>query len=289
MIKKFRSRLTEDLNAALVEPTTPAAKQAKQLGLQYVGFGRYEDPRTGQVSHIVQNDRLVPFNAAVRTKTYQQQQADDITGFSASLTPNLEQLNSSLTQAYDPGMFSNDELDTIAEYTDSAFFDINDKLYALPLGTPSDQIVPQYDGDRIPQYVAAMDSAMSKTQAPEAFVVYTALGKEYNLDDFKVGSQFAFKGFRSTTINTNIALNYNPRVADSGAKRTIYALQINVPAGAQGIYVEDISRNPGENEFILPRGSRLQIKSGPNKIVGSNANFNTNSHEVYFYNCDLVV
>jgi hypothetical protein len=288
-MKRFRSRLTEDLNAALVEPTTPAAKQAKQLGLQYVGFGRYEDPRTGQVSHIVQNDRLVPFQAAMKTNTYQQQQTNDIGNFTKSLDDNTQQLNTILSQAYPPEAFSEDELDAIAEYTDSAFFDINDKLYSMPLGVSADEIVPQYNGDMIPEYIRSLDNAIAKTQAPDNFVVYTALGKEYKLDDFAMGSTFAFKGYRSTTINPSIALNYNPRVADSGAKRTIYALQINVPAGAQGIYAEDVSRNPGENEFILPRGSKVRVIDGPNKFVGSNAQFNTNSQEVYFYNCELIL
>jgi len=56
MLKKFSQFMHEDFNAALQEPSSPAAAEAKKLGLQYVGFGRYEDPNTQQITHVVQND-----------------------------------------------------------------------------------------------------------------------------------------------------------------------------------------------------------------------------------------
>jgi hypothetical protein len=74
-MKKFKDFLSEDLSGALVEPQSNASKQAKQLGLTYVGFGRYEDPKTRQITHIVQNDRLVPFSKAVKTNTFHQSNA----------------------------------------------------------------------------------------------------------------------------------------------------------------------------------------------------------------------
>jgi hypothetical protein len=40
------------------EPSSKAAKQARALGLQYVGFGRYENTKTGTITHIVVGDQL---------------------------------------------------------------------------------------------------------------------------------------------------------------------------------------------------------------------------------------
>ena len=60
-ISNFKSFLNEKLSDEMMkEPSSEAAKQAKKMNLNYVGFGRYTD-RTGQVKYIVKNDKLYPF------------------------------------------------------------------------------------------------------------------------------------------------------------------------------------------------------------------------------------
>jgi hypothetical protein len=286
-IKKFRSRINEDLNGALLQPSSNAAEEAKRMGLKYVGFGRYEDPRTQQVTHIVQNDRLVPFKAAVRTGSYKQQNSDDMGNFSKAIAPVTEKIAEMLKSSFDPSSYSDQELDAVQDYTEEGFFDINQKLYSLPVGISADDIEPEYDGDRTYEKIQALDSMMAKSSAPIDFITYTSLSKEYSLDDFKPGTTFQFKGFRSTSINPYTGIDYNPR-STATSNRVIYALQIKIPKGSRGAYVDDISANPGEHEYILPRGSMIKVNGGPQKIVGSNAQWNINNQEIYFFDCELV-
>jgi len=62
-MKKFGEYLEESLAAEIKsEPKSMAAKQARKMGLSYVGFGRYADNK-GRVAYTVENDRLVPFKS----------------------------------------------------------------------------------------------------------------------------------------------------------------------------------------------------------------------------------
>jgi len=65
-------------------------------------------------------------------------------------------------------------------------------------------------------------------------------------------------------------------------------LQIKIPKGSKGMFVEDFSANPGESEFLLPRGSKVKVVSGPNKLVGSNAYTGSSGLEVLYFDCVLV-
>ena len=97
-----------------------------------------------------------------------------------------------------------------------------------------------------------------------------------------------FKGYRSTSVNTNIALNYNSRVNKTTSRRQTVLLQIRIKKGSSGMYVDDFSANPGESEYLLPRATKVRIKSGPNKLVGSNAYSQDPNLEVLYFDCDLV-
>jgi hypothetical protein len=286
-MKKFNDFIREDLNGALVEPKSASSAEAKKLRLQYVGFGRYEDPNTQQITHVVQNDRLVPFSKAMKTNTFKQQSSDDYGNYVKNLMPEIQTHNSELSSHYTPETYSVDELNAIEAYTGADFLDINDKLYSLPAGIPADQIQPDYDGDDVPQNIAALDNALSKSSAPKDFIVYCGLSSELGVDDFQTGKKFRFKGYRSTSINPNIALNYNSRSTKSATRRQTVLLQIEVKKGSKGMYVEEFSSNPGESEFLLPRGSTLKIKSGLHKLVGSNAYSEDPNLEVVYFNCEL--
>ena len=287
-MKKFNQYLYEDLNNALVEPSSNAAAEAKKLRLQYVGFGRYEDPNTQQISHVVQNDRLVPFNKAIKSNTFKQSSQDDYGNFVKQFAPDIEQNQAYMTDYYRPEYYDENELGAVEAYTGTDFFDINNKLYDLPTGIRADQIQPEYDGDPIPAQVAALDSALSKMKTDHEFLSYVGLGTEYDITSFAPGSTFRFKGYRSTTINPNIALNYNSRVNKSVSRQQTVMLQIKVPKGSKGMFVEDFSANPGESEFLLPRGSKVKVVSGPNKLVGSNAYTGSSGLEVLYFDCVLV-
>jgi hypothetical protein len=180
-----------------------------------------------------------------------------------------------------------DELDAVESYTGNDFLEMNDKLYSLPTGIPAEKIQPEFDGDDVPDRIADLDSALERVAAPKDFIVYSGLSSDLNVEDFIPGKKFRFKGYRSTSINPNIALNYNSRVNKSTARRQTLLLQIEVKKGSKGMYVEEFSANPGESEYLLPRGSTLKIKSGPHKLVGSNAYSQDPNLEVLYFNCVL--
>lgn len=285
-MRKFRSTLRENLDLALHEPTTPAAVAAKQLGLQYVGFGRYVDPRTNQVTHIVQNDQLVPTSLAYKTNDYKTNYADDLGKFAQAMAPLKSAMHDNLMQAYPVSAFNNAELDAIKDFTDNGHVEINSKLASLPAGISADQIVPEYDGDTIPQTIAMLDSVMAKSSAPIEVTAYASINGDM-VGQVSAGSVIRFKGFRSLTIDLGRAIN---TASSSGeTAKSVYILQVKLPPGSQGLYAENFSATPGESEFILPRGASIEIVDGPNKIIGSNAQYNINKHEINYYNCQLVM
>ena len=248
---------TEDLTAASSEPQSPAAAQAKRQGLVYVGFGRYEDPRTQQVTAIVQNDRLVPFSKAVRTNSYTQNNGNDIGNYVKSLAPIHKETHNMLSASYPPEKFGEDELDAIKAFTADPS-QINQALSNLPAGIDAGDIQPVSADDNTSQMVAALDSAMTRGKTPNNVLVYTAMPNDMEI---KPGDAFSSKGYRSTTISLGTLM---PTLQGNKA-----VLQIMVPKGSKGIYADDYSSNPGEGEFIMPRGSKITITGGPTKLRGT--------------------
>lgn len=287
-MKKFNEFLTEDLTGALVEPSSPASEQAKKLGLAYVGFGRYEDPQSQQVTHIVQNGKLIPFNRAVKTNTFKQTSSDDFGSYNKNLKPEIEQNHSNLIDHYAPENYDENELAAIEAYTGEDYIDINDKLYSLPTGVPAEQIEPEYDGDTLPSTIAGLDSALNKIATPSEMLTYISLNDSYNIADFKPGQTFRFKGYRSTTLDPNIALNFGSKGKGSSRRKQTVVIQLLVKKGSKGMYVDDFSSTPGEGEFLLPRGSSMKITGGPNKMVGSNGYTQELNHQVMVFTAELV-
>lgn len=280
-LKKY---IREDLNTMLVEPSQVASQQAQKLGLQYVGFGRYEDPATGQVTHMVQNDELVPFSSAVRTNSYKEQGSDDFGQAGQHFVDKSDAVAGILKNVYTPNLFDNDELDAIASFTTDPTA-INSKLATLPYGAPADRIQPDFDGDTTPKTIQFLDKAVTKAKVGVSFEVYTSLGQDVDPNQFAIGQTFRFKTFKSTSIDPTVVIN-SGTMNPGETKRTVYILQITLKENAYGLYADDYSSSPGEGEFILPRGTTLVVTEGANKIVGSSAMFNINNMEVYYITCE---
>ena len=275
-MKKFKDYMSEDLNLAAAEPTSEASAQAKQLGLTYVGFGRYEDPTTQQVTYIVQNDRLVPFSKAVRTNSYQQQSGNDFAGLTKVLAPQVQQIQAFLTASYPAEKYDDPELDAIKYYTGIGAAEINSRLYSLPTGILANQIEPTGPGDNIPQFIAGLDSALNRGKTKDNILTYAILSQAFTPDMIKSGSTVVFKGYRSTTIDLSYLTSY---------PQNSTILQILIPKGSKGMYVDDYSSSPGESEFLLPRGSQVTITAGPSKLKGTMDNTMV---EVLYYDAQLV-
>jgi hypothetical protein len=287
-MKKFNEYLHEDLTGALVEPKSASSAEAARLGLVYVGFGRYEDPNTNQVTHIVKDDRLIPYKKAIKTNSFKKTSGDDFGNYMNDLKGEVEQLHDELVDYYLPENFDEDELSAIESYTGEDYIDINDKLYSLPTGIPADQIEPEYSGDNLSDTISALDSALNKMPAPKDFLVYINLGDSYKLEDLSPGKKFRFKGFRSTTLNPSIAINFGASTTGESRRKQTILIQLHVKKGSKGLYVDDFSSVPGEGEFLLPRATTIRITGGPSKLVGSNAYSGQMNQQVLFFSAEIV-
>lgn len=269
--------IVEDLNYAKQEPSSKAAAQAQQLGLAYVGFGRYEDPVSKQVTHIVQNDKLIPFRKAIKTNTYRSEQSDDVGNFVASLSPEAEEVQNVLAQSYGADTYDEKEINAISDFVNSSHSDVNDLLSKFPAGTPVTKIMPDGPDDMRTDLIASLDTAMKKSRSPIEFITYVKLNDTVQKTDIIPGTSFKFKGFRNTTINLGNIL------ADEESSAAI--LQIRVKKNARGIYTSEFSETPEENEFILPRGAKVEVLSGPTRLMGSDAASGGAHKEIYYYDC----
>lgn len=268
--------ILEDLNYAATEPSSVAAAQAKKMGLAYVGFGRYVDPKTQQVTYIVQNDELIPFRKALKTSTYRGQQSDDIGNFVNALSPDVQVLNDNLVAAYTPANYSETELNALNAFTSQSYADINNMLSQLPAGISSRKIMPQSENDQLPGIIASMDAAIKKSRAPADFITYAKVGMDV-AGNIQPGKSFKFKTFRSTTLNLgNVAMSNEDQIS---------VLQIRIRKNAHGIYAANFSPTPEDCEFILPRGANIEVLNGPVKLVGSDAQLGGMNKQIMYFDC----
>ena len=281
-------KIFEDLNQVKVPEQSNASQEAQKKKLNYVGFGRYVDPKTGQVTHIVQNDKLVPFNRAVKTNTFKTNNADDYGSYGAIMAPQIEELHNYLTTAYTPEKYDDAELDAIYNFSDTAYSDINARLSSLPSNVAANKIEKTSLDDTMPEFIATMDSAMKKIRTPIDFLTYTRLSADYRVQDFAKGLVFKFKGYRDTSISMNAVLNSAQAAQTSFAGRPqVILLQLLVPKNSRGIYAADFSPNAMDGEFILPRGTTVEVMSDPQNLVGSDAISAAINLEVVYIDCKV--
>ena len=280
--------IKEDLNQVKTDIQSPSSQQAQKMGLEYVGFGRYVDPKTKQVSHIVQNNKLVQFNRAVKTNTFKNDNADDYGTYGAIMAPQIQQLNDYLVSQYTADKYDDDELNAIYSYTNDMYPNINQRLASLPPDVSAVKIERTAPDDNIPDFIDAMDSMMKKSRAPVDFLTYTRMSPDYRIEDFQPGMRFRFLSYRNTSINLNTVLNSAQVSQTSFAGRPqVFILQILVKKNTKGIYAVDYSAKPEDFEFILPRGSTIEIVQGPKNLVGSDLISQNMNLEVVYFDCTV--
>ena len=281
-------KINEDLNQIKAEPNTPANKEAQAKKLQHVGFGRYADKKTGQVTHIDQNNKLVPFNRAVKTNTFQTNNMDDYGVYGQLSSPEIQQIHEMLTAQYSPEKYDDAELDAIYNYTSNSYNDINTRLASLPSGVPANKIEKSTPDDTLPDIIATLDSAMKRVRCPIDIMTYTRLSADYNIMNFAPGQVFRFKPYRNTSISLNSVIDSAQASQTSLAGRPqIIILQLTIPKNSRGIYAADFSSNPNDFEFILPRGTAVEIIDGPKNIVGSDAMSQNMNLEILYLDCKV--
>ena len=136
----------------------------------------------------------------------------------------------------------------VGAYTGTRYREINAHLR---VGAP----ISQTSKGRIEQ----IDKAFSKKNAvlKSDTILYRGVGKNdpiarrYNMGMLKVGTEFSDKGFVSTSTAQSVAQSFS---AGTGLSYRIRARK-----GTRALPVESWSRNPGELETILKRGSKFRI------------------------------
>jgi hypothetical protein len=314
-MKKYEEFIAESLAAEIKsEPKSNASREARRLGLTYVGFGRYADNK-GRVAYLVDNDRLVPFKSqedvqgmykkarempsSESTKALEAQ-ADDHNRVLTNRSMEDEKIanrkmkeavktNETLTKAFPASMFDENEMAALQEYTNQGFGPVNRFLYK---GLDDD--ATQEDADYINGIIEGMDSAFSDSKAPMSYTVYTGLSQRYTSDNFVPGRDYIFRGYVSTTLDYNTAIElFTEQNEDS------VILQIEVSKGQNAIHVSGFSNvNADEDEFlqteemetILPRGSKIKIISGPHVIMTDAINKDRYGGEwsVNIFHCQLI-
>lgn len=258
---------------------TAAARQAKQMGLVYAGFGRYLDAK-GKVSYVVQDGKLVPYKgledvqkmynkaqtttgnpektkllktqADTQSTVYKTREKEDAKILKTK-NKDIVKANKELNKAYAPEMFDEQQLGAIQSYTSDFYDAVNRYLYK-----GHDEGVDAKRDSDIVAVVNAIDSAFENTQAPFNYSVYTALSGRYRADKIVPGEQYLFRGYLSTSLD--------PMIISSVENEGQVLLQVEIGQGQKALHIDQLSSAPGDMETLLPRGTMVQVISGPHTL-----------------------
>jgi len=295
---------------------TPAARLAKTMGLQYMGFGRYAD-KTGKIKYTVDKQgNLIPFKNGAEIDSLYRQYSDskwsdleryehDISAGEkekneAKLEKKREkvrelkgqidqaqkqysqrrredrkimffkqkeekQLDKALRDFYKKELFSDDEISALHDYVGWTYEQMNSYLYRGH--EPQDHNLPRHKEimSHLHKSMVDLDGAFENTAAPFDFPTYAGLGKSVSMENLKAGQKYLFRGYLSTSIAHGVPIDsFSYEHGDVGGKKEPYKilLQIDIKRGDPGIYVGNLI-NTREKEFLLPRGTTIEIVSGP--------------------------
>jgi len=135
---------------------------------------------------------------------------------------------------------SNEEKDAIKDYTGDGYSNINNILRQG--ADPSWSLVKEIQE----RYVQHLDTALNRSVIPENVTAQRVVGSDM-IDLFKEGSFFRDKGYISTSINPQHSWQNSIR------------LFVDLPKGAPGGFVEDLTSVPHEYEVLLPRNSVMRV------------------------------
>jgi ADP-ribosyltransferase exoenzyme len=322
----------ESFVALTKDKSTKAAKQAQELGLNYVGFGRYEDPKTGKISHIVKNDSLEEFKPKAHAKgygsyEYGHESGEDITNIKSTTSEfrnsRTSNFNADLEEYEVKGNMKHTQALTM--YTGSNYYKpiaymlnkykpemMNSPEAIADLekyGSDYENFLPDEftSGDtrgaveRMMRIIGDIDDAFDHNEMPADATLYTSLKpSRWSLDDFKEGSTFKFKSFRSTSIDPSAMFTFSYPTAQSkrkdmpeqSVKDIDILLEIKAKKGDKAIPLMTVSPFNHEAEVLLPREAPIRILSAPKKIkwnINDTIPGNPNrGKEVYVVECELV-
>jgi hypothetical protein len=158
-----------------------------------------------------------------------------------------------LLQDQQEGYISSLDGDThsaLGSYTDSGYKSINKTLRGAP---PP----PVTDPDSIAssqRMAARIDTAVRNAPPLEQDVLVFRAVSHKAMPKIKTGAVVEDKGIVSTSVSSVVAGGF---AADMSAEPVMMA--IRVPKGSRALYVDSISANPGEDEVLLPMGTKMRM------------------------------
>ena len=150
------------------------------------------------------------------------------------------------------------EKESVRQYTKNTFKDINNYLRGKPSA--------KYSPEHLQEIVDNIDKAISKFDLKEDISVIrgistVTLKKKMGFKKIEniVGKTYTSKGFESSTFDINIAHKFSGSAKfDDGGER-LY-IQFDIPKGkGHGAYVDLISENKGESEFLINRNTSFEF------------------------------
>jgi len=283
-MKKFGEFVYESLaDQVKSQPKSKAADQAQKMGLTYAGFGRYMDAQ-GKVAYVVQRGKLVPFKgiqdvqnsySKAQTQTANpekqkemQSQADAESSvlqnrqkkdadIMAVQQGDIEVINQALVSQ--PTPLDDMHISAIQSYTTDMHDAVNRYLYK-----GYDEGTDLAAGQAIADTINVLDSAFDQAVAPMPYSTYTCLSNRYDPSKIAAGGQYLFRSYLSSSLEPTVALS---GYEAEGAAKVL--LQIDVQEGQRALYLEPYAQEPGDMETLFPRGSVLQIVSGPHPFDGT--------------------
>jgi hypothetical protein len=151
-----------------------------------------------------------------------------------------------LMPQYRVGAYTADQLDAIEKYTKGSKA-INTALLTKRLLSTNDKAI-----------VYGMDDALNEVKTPDDMIVYSGTNGAHakTLSNNLIVEHPAY-------ISTSLNIMHAHRFAEFGNGDII---KIHVPKGFSGLYAQEYSEYPREQEFILPRNLKLKIDNSKKMI-----------------------
>jgi hypothetical protein len=325
-MKRYDDYLDESLAAEVKsEPRTAAAAEARKLGLTYGGFGRYMN-RKGIVTHVVEKGKLVPFfkddkiqdmlwkekskpkpeskpvsskdkgkkpaskpkdtgDVAMKAWTTLEKRRADDGRLRNKFEKDASKVNNALSQHFREYFNQLDQhyYDTLLSYTEDSYEPINRYLYK-----GHDEGANKTNDSRLIRQIELLDEIIDNAEAPFPYTTYSGLSERYKPENIRPGEKYIFRGYISSSLSPQVAIDSFTGSRDSkNAKRVV--LQIDIQGGQKALHVDEMSSNSGELESILPRGSMVEIISGPHVMEDDMVtDRGEGESQIYLFHCTLI-
>lgn len=197
---------------------------------------------------------------------------DDVQKSLRAIKKESEKTIAALKKFYRKEIFTENEWEALQIYAGDGFIDINQFLYkGNEPGQKNTSFQPRgtFGGskNKLHSTIMDLDSAFDETETPIDVTCYSGLSYRISPNNLTKGKKFIFQGFLSTSLDINEAIffsgEYENQVKQVKKNQPSVILQIDVSAGSKGIYLDT-----SESEFILPRGSVIEVIDGPHIMDG---------------------